>query len=113
MGGMADKISVEGKFVKAADGKIAIDFSGLDAESVLGATYDLISASVFEDAAGASLTTSDADEYFYALNLVNAFADFSWNGNVLQVTFSEIPEPAAFAVLIGAAALALAVRRRK
>lgn len=113
MGGMADKISVEGKFVKAADGKIAIDFSGLDAESVLGATYDLISASVFEDAAGASLTTSDADEYFYALNLINAFADFSWNGNTLQVTFSEVPEPAAFAAVIGAAALALAVRRRK
>lgn len=113
LGGMADKISVEGKFVKAADGKIAIDFSGLDAESVLGATYDLISASAFEDAAGASLTVSDADEYFYALNLINAFADFSWNGNALQVTFSEVPEPAAFAVLIGAAALALAVRRRK
>ena len=110
---MADKISVEGKFVKAADGKIAIDFSGLDAESVLGETYDLISASAFEDAAGASLTDSDADEYFYALNLINAFADFSWNGNALQVTFSEIPEPATFAAVIGAAALALAVRRRK
>lgn len=113
LGGIADKISVEGKFVKAADGKIGIDFSGLDAESVLGATYDLISASVFEDATGISLTDSDADEYFYALNLINAFADFSWNGNALQVTFSEVPEPATFAVLIGAAALALAVRRRK
>ena len=113
LGGIADKISVDGKFVKAADGKIAIDFSGLDAESVLGATYDLISASVFEDATGISLTDSDADEYFYALNLINAFADFSWNGNTLQVTFSEVPEPAAFAAVIGAAALALAVRRRK
>lgn len=113
LGGIADKISVDGKFVKAADGKIAIDFSGLDAESVLGATYDLISASVFEDASGISLTDSDADEYFYALNLINAFADFSWNGNTLQVTFSQVPEPAAFAAVIGAAALALAVRRRK
>lgn len=111
--GMSDKISVDGKFVKAADGKIAIDFSGFDAEGVLGATYDLISASVFEDATGISLTDSDADEYFYALNLINAFADFSWNGNTLQVTFSEVPEPAAFAAVIGAAALALAVRRRK
>lgn len=40
-------------------------------------------------------------------------ADFAWNGNVLQVTFSQVPEPAAFAALIGAAALALAARRRR
>lgn len=113
MVGTADKISVDGKFVKGSEGKIAIDFSGLDAEGIIGATYDLISASVFEDATGASLTASDAGDYFYAVNLLNAIANFAWNENVLQVTFAQIPEPAACAALLGAGALALAFRRRR
>ena len=111
-GGTADKITVNGKFVKKGDEKIVMDFSGLDAESILGATYDLISAESFEDADGNSLTDSDADDYFSAI-INNALADFSWNKNTLQVTFVQVPEPAALSLIFGALAVGYALRRRK
>lgn len=111
-GGTADKITVNGKFVKEGGEKIVMDFSGLDAESVLGATYELISAESFEDADGNLLTTSDADDYFSAI-INNALADFSWSDNTLQVTFVQVPEPAALSLIFGALAMACAFRRRK
>ena len=111
-GGTADKITVNGKFVKKGGEKIVMDFSGLDAESILGATYDLISAESFEDAEGNSLTDSDADDYFSAI-IENALADFSWNNNTLQVTFVQVPEPAALSLIFGALAVGYALRRRK
>lgn len=111
-GGTADKITVNGKFVKKGGEKIVMDFSGLDAESILDATYDLISAESFEDADGNLLTTSDADDYFSA-TIENALADFSWNKNTLQVTFVQVPEPAALSLIFGALAVGYALRRRK
>lgn len=111
-GGTADKITINGKFVKEGGEKIVMDFSGLDAESILGATYDLISAESFEDADGNLLTTSDADDYFSAI-IENALADFSWNNNTLQVIFVQVPEPAALSLIFGALAVGYALRRRK
>lgn len=111
-GGTADKITIDGKFVKEGGEKIVMDFSGLDAESILGATYDLISAESFEDAEGNSLTDSDADDYFSA-TIENALADFSWSDNTLQVTFVQVPEPAALSLIFGALAVGYALRRRK
>lgn len=110
--GAADKITIDGKFVKEGGEKIVMDFSGLDAESILGATYDLISAESFEDAEGNSLTDSDADDYFSA-TIENALADFSWSDNTLQVTFVQVPEPAALSLIFGALAVGYALRRRK
>lgn len=105
-GGTPDKITVTGTFSKEAEGQIAVDFEGLDATDLIGYTFDLISAGVVD-----GTFSSDANEDFAARNLLNAMADFAWNGNALQVTFSQVPEPAAFAALIGAVALALAARR--
>lgn len=105
-GGTPDKITVNGTFSKEAEGQIAVDFEGLDATDLIGYTFDLISAGVV-----GGTFSSDANDDFAARNLLNAMADFAWNGNVLQVTFSQVPEPAAFAALIGAVALALAARR--
>ena len=105
-------ITIDGKFVKEGGEKIVMDFSGLDAESVLDATYDLISAESFEDAEGNSLTDSDADDYFSAI-INNALADFSWSDNTLQVTFVQVPEPAALSLIFGALAVGYALRRRK
>lgn len=104
-GGTPDKITINGAFSKEAEGRIAVDFEGLDAADLIGHTFDLISADLTKG------FSDDADEDFVAQNLLNALADFAWNGNVLQVTFSQVPEPAAFAALIGAAALAVAARR--
>ena len=106
-GGTPDKITVTGTFSKEAEGQIAVDFEGLDATDLIGYTFDLISAGVVD-----GTFSSDANDDFAARNLLNAMADFAWNGNALQVTFSQVPEPAAIAALIGAAALALAARRR-
>lgn len=107
-GGTPDKITVTGTFSKEAEGQMAVDFEGLDATDLIGYTFDLISAGVVD-----GTFSSDANDDFAARNLLNAMADFAWNGNALQVTFSQVPEPAAFAALIGAVALALAARRRR
>ena len=107
--GLPNSIAVEGKFSKDTLEKIVIDFSGLDAETLIGEpAMTLITAGSFE---GMS-TSVDADEYFVAENLINAIADFAWNGNSLTVTFAQVPEPAAIAAVFGALALALAARRR-
>ena len=108
-GGLPNSIAVEGKFSKETLEKVVIDFSGLDAESLIGVpAMTLITAGSFE---GMS-TSVDADEYFAAENLINAIADFAWNGNSLTVAFAQVPEPAAIAAVFGALALALAARRR-
>ena len=107
-GGLADKITVNGTFSKAVEeGVIAVDFEGLDATDLIGYTFDLISADVVEG------FSSDANADFAARNLLNAIAEFAWNGGTLRVTFAQIPEPCAFAALFGIAALALAARRRR
>lgn len=108
-GGLPDAITVEGAFSKNSIDKIAIDFSGLDAESLIGeGPMTLLTAGSFE---GLS-TSEDADEYFAAINLYNAFANFEWDGNSLTVAFSQVPEPAELAAVLGAFALLAAIRRR-
>ena len=110
-GGLADKITVEGTFTKSAEGKIGVDFSGLDAASLIeegNNVFDLITANAFEGS-----FSSDANDDFEAKNLLNAIADFAWAGNTLTVTFSQVPEPAAIASLFGALALGLAALRRR
>ena len=110
-GGLPNSIAVEGKFSKDTLEKIVIDFSGLDAETLIGEpAMTLITAGSFE---GMS-TSVDADEYFVAENLINAFADFAWDGNSLTVVFTQVPEPAALAAIIGVLALAAcAIRKRR
>ena len=110
-GGLADKITVEGTFTKSAEGKIGVDFSGLDAASLIeegNNVCDLITANAFEGS-----FSSDANDDFEAKNLLNAIADFAWAGNTLTVTFSQVPEPAAIAAIFGALALGLAAWRRR
>ena len=110
-GGLADKITVEGTFTKSAEGKIGVDFSGLDAASLIeegNNVFDLITANAFEGS-----FSSDANDDFEAKNLLNAIADFAWTGNTLTVTFSQVPEPAVIAALFGALALGLAALRRR
>ena len=110
-GGLADKITVEGTFTKSAEGKIGVDFSGLDAASLIeegNNVFDLITANAFEGS-----FSSDANDDFEAKNLLNAIADFAWAGNTLTVTFSQLPEPAAIAAIFGALALGLAAWRRR
>ena len=110
-GGLADKITVDGTFTKSAEGKIGVDFSGLDAASLIeegNNVFDLITANAFEGS-----FSSDANDDFEAKNLLNAIADFAWAGNTLTVTFSQVPEPAAIAAIFGALALGLAALRRR
>ena len=107
LGGTPEMIIINGEFEKALDGQIAIDFEGLDATGLIGDSFDLISA----DSKKGFL--DDANDDFVAENLKNALADFAWNGGTLQVTFTQVPEPAALAALIGAFALLFAIRRRR
>ncbi len=110
-GAGVDLILIAGEFSKVGADKIAIDFNGLDASGLIGATYDLITAGSLSG----MLSEVDADEYFASENLLNAIADFEWNGNALQVTFGAVPEPAEAAALLGLAAIAfgIAARRRR
>lgn len=106
-GGTPEMIIINGEFEKALDGQIAIDFEGLDATELIGYSFDLISADSIKG------FLDDANDDFVAENLKNALADFAWNGGTLQVTFTQVPEPAALAALIGALALLFAIRRRR
>ena len=107
LGGTPEMIIINGEFEKALDGQIAIDFEGLDATGFIGYSFDLISADSIKG------FLDDANDDFVAENLKNALADFAWNGGTLQVTFTQVPEPAALAALIGAFALLFAIRRRR
>ena len=110
-GALADKITIDGTFTKSAEGKIGVDFSGLDASGLIDEgnnVFDLITANALEGS-----FSSDANDDFEAKNLLNAIADFAWVGNTLTVTFSQVPEPAAVAALIGAFALGVAAWRRR
>ena len=106
-GGTPEMIIINGEFEKALDGQIAIDFEGLDATELIGYSFNLISADSIKG------FLDDANDDFVAENLKNALADFAWNGGTLQVTFTQVPEPAALAALIGAFALLFAIRRRR
>ena len=109
-GGIPDAITVEGEFSKNSIDKIAVDFSGLDAESLIDAgPMILLTAGSY----GGLSTSEDAGEYFTAVNLYNALADFEWDGNSLTVAFSPIPEAAEAAAIFGALALLAAIRRRE
>ena len=106
-GDTPEMIIINGEFEKALDGQIAIDFEGLDATDLIGYSFDLILADSIKG------FLDDANDDFVAENLKNALADFAWNGGTLQVTFTQVPEPAALAALIGAFALLFAIRRRR
>ena len=111
LGGLSDKITVDGTFTKSAEGKIGVDFSGLDAAPLIDEgnnVFDLITANALE-----GYFSDDANSDFEAKNLLNGFADFAWVGNTLTVTFSKVPEPAAMAAIFGALALGFALRRRR
>ena len=110
-GGIADKITVDGKLSKLGDGPIGVDFNGyevlsenIDNEEFF---YELLTATEREG------FSDDANEDFYAKNLENCFANFEWVGNTLTVSFASVPEPAAVAALIGAFALGVAAWRRR
>ena len=109
--GDTDMIKIDGAFVKSGDGKIGVDFDGFDPTVFIedGTVLDLISASE-EEREGFS---ADANDDFYAKNLTNGFANFEWNGDILTVSFSNVPEPATVAAILGGLALAAAALRRR
>ena len=102
------KITIENAFTKNGDGQIEVDFDGLNGASYIDYTFELLSAGSLE-----RFDVDDANADFVAKNLYGALADFVWNGNSLSVTFTQVPEPAALAAFIGAAALLFALRRRR
>lgn len=102
------KITIENAFTKNGDGLIEIDFDGLNGADYIDDTFELLSAGSLE-----GFDVDDANANFVAKNLSGALADFAWDGNSLSVTFTQIPEPAALAAIIGAAALLFALRRKR
>lgn len=102
------KITIENAFTKNGDGLIEIDFDGLNGADYIDDTFELLSAGSLE-----GFDVDDANANFVAKNLSGALADFAWDGNSLSVTFTQIPEPAALAAFIGAAALLFALRRKR
>lgn len=102
------KITIENAFTKNGDGLIEIDFDGLNGADYIGDTFDLITAGSLD-----GFNVDNANTDFVAKNLYGALADFAWDGNSLSVTFTQIPEPAALAAIIGAVALLFALRRKR
>lgn len=102
------KITIENAFTKNGDGQIEVDFDGLNGADYIDYTFELLSAGSLD-----GFDVDDANADFIAKNLSGALADFAWDGNNLSVTFTQVPEPAAIAAFFGAAALILALRRRR
>ncbi len=102
------KITIENAFTKNGTGQIEVDFDGLNGADYIDDTFELLSAGSLE-----GFDVDDANTDFVAKNLYGALADFAWDGNSLSVTFTQIPEPAALAAIIGAAALLFALRRKR
>lgn len=103
------KITIENTFAKNGAGQIEVDFDGLNGAYYIDYdAFELLSAGSLE-----GFDVDDANANFVAKNLSGALADFAWDGNSLSVTFTQIPEPAAIAAFIGAAALLFALRRRR
>ena len=102
-----------GEISKSGTEKIVVDFNGLYAPDYYGYEYVLISA----DAVDETIDLENANGDFAAANLYDGYAIFKWVENegkyALSVTFSEVPEPAAAAMLLGAGALLLAFRRKR
>lgn len=106
-------IAVAGDFAKNASGKIVVDFNGFDASGIVDEDiwYDILSAG--------SLTgfSDDANDDFgftgLGDNSIKAIFKWSDSGSskMLSVSFATVPEPAAIAAVLGAVALAFAVRR--
>lgn len=102
-----------GEISKSGTEKIAVDFNGLYAPEYYGYEFVLISA----DAVDETIDLENANGDFAAANLYDGYAIFKWVENegkyALSVTFSEVPEPAAVAMLLGAGALFFALRKRR
>lgn len=109
--GDLDMIRIDGAFIKSGDGKIGVDFDGFDPTTFIkdDTVLNLISASEMEREG----FSADANDDFYAKNLTNGFANFEWNGDILTVSFSNVPEPATVAAILGGLALAAAALRRR
>ena len=98
-----------GELSREGSEKIGIDFNGFDASLLIGKpAYTLI----FADSL-AGFDESDANSDFIAKNLLGALADFAWDGNMLTVSFTQVPEPTAIAAVFGLFAFLFAARRRR
>ena len=106
-------IAVAGDFAKNASGKIVVDFNGFDASGIVDDDiwYDILSAGSLT---GFSDDAND-DFGFTGLGDDSIKAIFKWSDSgsskMLSVSFATVPEPAAIAAVLGAVALAFAVRR--
>ena len=102
-----------GEISKSGTEKITVDFNGLYTPDYYGYEFVLISA----DAVDETIDLENANGDFAAANLYDGYAIFKWVENegkyALSVTFSEVPEPAAVAMLLGAGALFFALRKRR
>lgn len=105
-------IAVAGDFAKNASGKIVVDFNGFDASDIVDEDiwYDILSAGSLT---GFSDDAND-DFGFTGLGDDSIKAIFKWSDSgsskMLSVSFATVPEPAAIAAVLGAVALAFAVR---
>lgn len=98
-----------GELSREGSEKIGIDFNGFDASMLIGEpAYTLILADSL-----AGFDESDANSDFIAKNLLGALADFAWDGNMLTVSFTQVPEPTAIAAVFGLFAFLFAARRRR
>lgn len=98
-----------GELSREGSDKIGIDFNGFDASTLIGEpAYTLILADSL-----AGFDESDANSDFIAKNLLGALADFAWEGNMLTISFTQVPEPSAIAAIFGLFAFLFAARRRR
>ena len=109
-----DTLAIGGILEKAGDGKLvfALDLTAGDYDAIgLGSSvkYDLLTAESLSNF-GDSL---DDDFEIFGMDENKFDANFLFADNTLSVVITHVPEPAALAAIIGAAALAIAAARRR
>jgi autotransporter-associated beta strand protein/T5SS/PEP-CTERM-associated repeat protein len=96
----SDFLAIDGEFFKEGAGEWAFEFA--DNNWAAGQTYDLVGF----------WTTNFAAEDFSFTNAGPFDGYFTIDGNVLQFTLTQIPEPRTYALLLGLAVTFLILHRR-
>ena len=108
MDGSSDLIAISGNFLKTesdSEGKYIFDFSG-----TFAAEETMYKIMAWEDSSAVDFT---ADDFGYTYNGEEVVLDGTFVIQDNGLYFVSVPEPAEYAALFGAMALALALIRRR
>jgi autotransporter-associated beta strand protein len=107
LGAISDRINVTGGVLAGSAGSGGLTLNLSDAGGFAPATYVLF------DFTGATLSSFDVNDFTLGSVVSGYGYNLAFNGNLLELTATAIPEPSTFVALAGLTALGLALWRRR